>query len=423
MKMMNDPLVSIAIITYNSSGTICETLDSAISQDYDNYEAVVFDDCSLDDTIEVINAWRKKQPASRLEKIGFRIFQNKKNLGVAGNCNAALNNTKGKYIQLLAGDDLLFPYSVSERVRFAEENCLPVVFSKVEVFGDEDAWLTIRRTEKYAAYGYEMLKTDTHSQYLKLLGGNYIVGPAASFVNRRFLIKLGGYDERFPLLEDWPFFLKYMKNGYPVKLCDKVLERYRVSGHSLSHAASPAYVQSCYDFFVLVCREGLIHNGMQELAEQQEKQLEKLLRDARNNPPRRDKYQIDYHQLLQWVMLKQRNISPADFFDRNHLKKIAVYGMGDLAYLLINELKDTDVSIVYGIDGNIHGDFWGVHVISPEADFPDADAIIVTPVFAFDSICSRLRNKCEIPIISLEDVLYFQMKQENGSRPTDGTHG
>lgn len=399
---MDNPLVSIAIIAYNSSNTICETLDSVIAQDYDNLEVIVFDDCSTDDTVEKVKAWESTKPESLLRRINFDINVNNENLGVTKNCNVALKKTNGKYIDILAADDLLFPYSTSERVKFAEENELPVVFSKVEIFGDDNSWLQIQQIEKSAASYYQMLKMDTHIQYLKLLEQNYILAPGAAFVNRQFLLGIGGYDERFPMIEDWPFFLKYMQNNYPVKFCDKTLVRYRVSRNSLSHAAPPSYLKSCYDFFILVRRDGLISNGKQTLADRQEKQF----KNAKENFLCKDKYQVDYYQLLQWVRLKQNNIQLIDFFHMNNFRNIAIYGMGDMAYLLINELKDTDVTIRYGIDANFYGDFWGIHVISIEEEFSKVDAIIITPVFAYDNVFVKLHNKCEMPLISLEDVLF-----------------
>lgn len=52
-----DPLVSVSIITYNSSSTILETLDSIYSQSYQNIELIVSDDCSTDNTVEICKKW------------------------------------------------------------------------------------------------------------------------------------------------------------------------------------------------------------------------------------------------------------------------------------------------------------------------------------------------------------------------------
>jgi glycosyltransferase involved in cell wall biosynthesis len=396
---MDFPLVSIAIITYNSSETIWETLNSVITQDYPNYEVLIFDDCSKDDTVSKIEDWKRVHSSDKIGSFGYFVFSNKQNLGVVGNSNRALKNSQGKYILFLSGDDKLYSYSLTEAVNFAEHNYLPVVFSRIEIFGDDNSWLQKEQMEKMAAFGYEMLKKDTHTQYLKLLEQSYIPGPCGSFVNREFMIDFGGYDERFPMLEDWPFFLRYMKYGYPVMLCESPMVKYRVSRKSLCQSDNPLFVKSSYDFFLLERKTALIENGRRDIAIDQETQF--------NNIMKKDKYHVDYYELFQWVILKQKNRHIEDFFYANNIKRIAVYGMGDIAYLLINELKDTDISIEYGIDGKCYGEFWGIHVLPIEAEFPIVDAIVVTPVVAFDSIYHDLKNRTYIKLISLEDVLFF----------------
>lgn len=114
------------------------------------------------------------------------------------------------------------------------------------------------------------------------------------------------------------------------------------------------------------------------------------------------------HMLLlnQWLMVKQSGKNLRDYFERNNYKKIVVYGMSHAGERLIDELKDTDIEVIAGIDKNAKGIFADVPVLLPEETIPNADCMVVTPVFFFDEIVDKMSQKLSCPIISLEDILY-----------------
>jgi glycosyltransferase involved in cell wall biosynthesis len=89
---------SILIPTYNGGDTIKNTLLSVMKQDYSNFEVIVNDDCSTDDTITKVQSYKDKR---------IKIFHNKKNLGYPGNLNSCLNHAKGDIVYLLGQDDIL----------------------------------------------------------------------------------------------------------------------------------------------------------------------------------------------------------------------------------------------------------------------------------------------------------------------------
>ncbi len=73
---------------------------------------------------------------------------------------------------------------------------------------------------------------------------------------------------------------------------------------------------------------------------------------------------------------------------------------------LLNELKDTMVHVVYGIDNNAGGIYSDIDIFSMEDNLPPVDAVVVTATTYFDEIEEKLREKVDCPIISLEDILY-----------------
>lgn len=108
----------------------------------------------------------------------------------------------------------------------------------------------------------------------------------------------------------------------------------------------------------------------------------------------------------QWVKIKQEGKNLSEYFEKNNYKKIAIYGMSYAGETLVDELKNGDIKIQYGIDkraDNIYADF---KIISPEENLETVDAVVVTSVTYFDEIEDVLSKKLNCPIISLEDILY-----------------
>lgn len=106
--------VSIIMPSYNTASYIAETVQSVISQTYQNWELIIVDDCSTDDTGAVL------QPFLADERI--RYFKNEKNSGAAVSRNRALREAKGKWIAFLDSDDLWMPEKLEKQIAFMEEN-------------------------------------------------------------------------------------------------------------------------------------------------------------------------------------------------------------------------------------------------------------------------------------------------------------
>lgn len=118
------------------------------------------------------------------------------------------------------------------------------------------------------------------------------------------------------------------------------------------------------------------------------------------------RYLLEIDLYDQWIFVHQDNKSICEYFHNRAIRSIAIYGMGKIGERFYDELKDTDITIKYIIDqkgGRICSD---VNVITPKDKFAEVDAIIVTPVFCFAEIKEKLSVKTDIPVISIEDVLY-----------------
>lgn len=112
--MENKPLVSIVVITYNSSEYVLETLESAKAQTYTNIELIVSDDCSTDETVSICKKWFE---ANKDRFVNTIMVEAEINSGVPANANRGLAECKGEWIKFIAGDDILVSTGIEEFVK------------------------------------------------------------------------------------------------------------------------------------------------------------------------------------------------------------------------------------------------------------------------------------------------------------------
>ncbi len=113
-----------------------------------------------------------------------------------------------------------------------------------------------------------------------------------------------------------------------------------------------------------------------------------------------------FEMMCQWVKVKQQGKNLSEYFEKNGYQKIAIYGMSFAGETLVNELRDTKITIVYGIDQNADELYADFDIYKPDDELPEVDAVVVTAIKFFDEIERKLGEKMECPIISLEDILY-----------------
>ena len=109
---MND-LVSIIMPSYNTASYIADSVKSVLDQTYKNWELIIVDDCSSDDTLSVV---------SRFTDERIKFFRNENNSGAALTRNRALREAKGKWIAFLDSDDLWHPEKLEKQIGFMEKN-------------------------------------------------------------------------------------------------------------------------------------------------------------------------------------------------------------------------------------------------------------------------------------------------------------
>lgn len=107
-------MVSIVMPSYNTGKYIKETIESVLAQSYSNWELIIVDDCSTDNTDDVVSQYLKDNR--------IRYLKNETNSGAAVSRNRALREAKGKWIAFLDSDDLWEPEKLKNQISFMENN-------------------------------------------------------------------------------------------------------------------------------------------------------------------------------------------------------------------------------------------------------------------------------------------------------------
>jgi len=115
MDNKKEELVSIIMPAYNCGDFIGATLDSVINQSYKNWEVIIVDDCSTDNTADVVQEYIKKDNRIKYHKL-------EKNSGAAVARNKAVDLASGKYMAFLDSDDVWFPEKLTKQIGFMEQN-------------------------------------------------------------------------------------------------------------------------------------------------------------------------------------------------------------------------------------------------------------------------------------------------------------
>lgn len=137
-------LVSVIMPTYNSTGTVVESIQSVLSQTYKNWELIIVDDRSTDNTWQVIQTYADKYD-------NIRVYQNKENLGAGASRNFAIEKAKGRFIAFLDSDDLWTEDKLSEQIAFMLENDYPLTYTHYSRFTSEEE-LSVVTAPEYTTY-------------------------------------------------------------------------------------------------------------------------------------------------------------------------------------------------------------------------------------------------------------------------------
>ena len=195
-------LVSIIIPTWNRGYCLKQSIDSILSQTYKNFEIIIIDDNSTDNTENLIKS---------IDDSRIRYFRNESNCGAGKSRNIGVRQAKGELIAFHDSDDIWHNDKLEKQLILLEkDHKLDFVFSWYQVINNNHITLQIKPSE-----------LEKNKVFDCLLAENFI-GTPTMLMKKTVFEKIGGFDESLKTLEDWEFALR-ISEKFKVSFVDEVL--------------------------------------------------------------------------------------------------------------------------------------------------------------------------------------------------------
>lgn len=220
----NKPLISVITPAYNAERFIAGTIESVQAQTYENWEMIIVDDQSSDQTAAIVLSYAR-------EDARIQLHQLEENSGAAVARNTAMQQAKGPYIAFLDSDDQWFPDKLEKQLAFMQEKDIAFSFTKY-VRMEEDGTLRDNESKAPASVGYHDLMK------------HCVIGCLTVMIDRE---KTGSMDMvNIRTRQDYAYWLALTKKGFRAHGLPKVLAKYRIVENSISRNKMKAAKRQWY---------------------------------------------------------------------------------------------------------------------------------------------------------------------------------
>jgi len=200
------PLVSVIVPCYNYGKFLNAALDSVLAQTHKNWECIIIDDGSTDDTAEIANAYAGQD--NRFQYI------RQQNQGVSAARNTGINRSSGNYIQFLDADDKLSSTKLELQIKqFAHHPEVDIIYGDAFFFNSENPMnLYSSRHENKRSLNH-FKRSGSGKTILHQLCINNFIEVGAPLSKRTLIQRTGGFDASYKSYEDWQFWFRCVLNG------------------------------------------------------------------------------------------------------------------------------------------------------------------------------------------------------------------
>jgi len=204
--MVDQPLVSVLMTSYNREQYISEAIESVLASTYNNFELIIVDDCSSDNTVKLARSYEAKD--SRI-----RVFVNEINLTQFGNRNKAASYAKGEFIKYVDSDDIIYPYT------------LQMMVDGMKQFPDAALGFCLTAGTCRKPLPYKSEPKESFKQHF-FEGSPMFVGPSGLIIKRNVFESVNGFEE-FGMPSDNHLTLK-IASKFPVVAMPRDLFWWRI---------------------------------------------------------------------------------------------------------------------------------------------------------------------------------------------------
>lgn len=218
-----EPLLSVLVTVYNRAAYLSDAISSILKSTISDYEIIVCDDASTDNSFSVASELAKRD-------VRIRLYRNSVNLGQFANRNFAASVARGRWIKFLDSDDLIYPHGLEAMHRF--------------VCSDPQATLAVSSSQTQQSIPYPFTLPPEETYRREFLGrGCLSAGPSASIIRRDAFEKVGGY-RNVGVIGDIDLWYRMSAQGNTVFMPPALIWWRQHDGQAFSnHAAEMDYLQ------------------------------------------------------------------------------------------------------------------------------------------------------------------------------------
>lgn len=364
IRNMYECIFSIIIVCKNEEKRIRRTIESILCQTYPNWECIIIDGASVDDTIKVIDETIKGD--NRIK------YYSELDSSIYNAMNKGLYRAIGDYIYFLNAGDTFYDKDVllyvNEKIRHTDADI--VIGGHVE------------RRHEISNIIMPSLEKDWSAW---LQQGNGICHQAI-FAKKKCIEY---FDEKYRIVADYDWLCTQVLRERKFLTIDVIICNYDAYGVSGLAKNWEKVSMECID----VANKNFPQNNYN-------------IKKLHDEKLQRMKVQRMYDYLNEMFALKQKGIFIQEFFKKRNIKTIAIYGFHYLGQRFYYEMLNSDIEIKYVIDRNKYlYNKYEIKVYGVEDNWDQVDIMVVTPIFEFYSIKSFIEKRIVCEVISIEDIL------------------
>ena len=219
-----NPKVSIIISTHNKARMLSRAIKSVLNQTFQDFELIIVDDCSIDNTREAVEWFQKKH---KQKKINY-IYLPKNSGAPAYPSNIGIKNSTGEYVAFLDHDDEWLPEKLEKQLQLFEKSPGNLGFIGCNA-------LVIN--EKKNGNNLKEYKLPRYSESIfleKLLETNFILSQSGVMIKKAILKEIGLFDEKLKFAQDWDMWIRISNFSYKFDFIDQALFKYYIHSDNIS---------------------------------------------------------------------------------------------------------------------------------------------------------------------------------------------
>lgn len=208
---MNKPLISVIMSAYNAEKTITDSIDSILFQTYNNFEFIIINDGSTDNTLDILNGYNDK----RIKVI------NQKNIGLTKSLNKGILISKGDFIARQDADEISYPERLKTQIKYFIKNInLVLCGTRALVIENNNSQPT--------------KKINNKNLFNQLITENIFIH-GSMMIKKNIFLKFNLYDEKYIVTQDYDAWLRLLDNTkYVGIVLDKILIERKIYNNSVS---------------------------------------------------------------------------------------------------------------------------------------------------------------------------------------------